>query len=329
MVPTDPADDPGAAADSGGLSRRVPRRLTFDSEPVTIHDLLAQDSDMAGSGPRIESPGRSAAGRVASEPPSRARRWASFMAPVAVVAAGLASLPAAPPGGAHRAMAAGMTAGSAIAAPQVPVAEAAAAPSGPAAPGMAVAAAAAVVPQGGAAVPEAAASHARLLPASPVGPAVPDAVAMRPAALPSNGALPDVQAAPGPADSAAADAAARTDRPTRGGQAAIQRSAVLSGPGEPRPGAPAPVAGARSTRAGAGRAVLEPSEPAAFRNGLQRPVRLARGVSGGLTLVQARQCGHLGTLPRGFCEQRVQLTYCTGRYGRSGDCPLPAIAMPN
>lgn len=323
-----------SAAEPGGSSRRVPRRLTFDSEPATIHDLLAQDA--ADSGPPGAGARRGAAGGIApaSEPPSRARRWASFMAPIAVVAAGLASLPAAPPEGAHRVAAAGgrvVPTSLPMAAPHAQVAQAAGMPAAQVSSGDSAPAAAAAVAQGGAVAdvtsPKGAVPHAAAFPAVPASPAPPDAAPTPPGVLPARDALLDARSAPAAAQQVAPGAALR---PERFAESAVQ--AVARGPGAAsgraglREAMPAPGLGAQPARAGSARSASDLFEPAASRGGSQRSARLA---AGGLTRVQAHQCGHLGALPRGFCEQRVQLTYCTGRYGRTGDCPLPTIAMPN
>lgn len=53
-----------------------------------------------------------------------------------------------------------------------------------------------------------------------------------------------------------------------------------------------------------------------------------RGASG-LALAQCRECARLDVLQRGFCNERMRLAYCAGRYGRTADCPTPAVAMPN
>lgn len=337
MVPIDSASDPG------GSSRRVPRRLTFDSEPVTIHDLLAQDAGTAraDSGPLGASVQRRAAGNAApaSEPPSRVRRWASFMVPVVVVTAGLASLPAAPPSGVYRAAeAVALVVPASLPvdaphadAPHAQVAQAAGALNAQSSSGSGASAVAAAAPGDGAVADTT--SIKSVLPhrsppsVVPEGSAPLDDVPAPSSAWPARGALPTAQPAPSAARQAAPGAALRAARPVEGATQAMVRGAVSgSGRAGLQEDMPAQGSGAQPARTGFRRFASNLFEPAVPPGGSQRSMRLA---AGGLTRVQAHQCGHLGALSRGFCEQRVQLTYCTGRYGRTGDCPLPTIAMPN
>ena len=310
--------------------RRVPRRLTFDSEPATVHDLLALEPAGAGAPPAP------AGGAGRGLPLRPARRWASFLVPVAVVAAGLASLPSTPPGMVRQATAAEELAAPTLRPPAaVPVAASGDATE-PAAIPHGVAALAAAPSAGPESVAQSAptvsapvqdkpslAAHA-LLGASDPMPAI--------AALGAE-ALSAVSSAPAPGSQTTGSDSRRTE-PALDGSAArasargagMAASASRSGP---RQGLLSAVPNVRLSQTGSGRLMAGASEPAGLRRSVPRPVRASWVISSGLSLVQARQCGHLGALPRGFCEQRVQLAYCTGRYGRSGDCPLPTIAMPN
>lgn len=76
-----------------------------------------------------------------------------------------------------------------------------------------------------------------------------------------------------------------------------------------------------------GRAVdRSPSEAAPARS---RPAPAACHGASGLALAQCRACARLDVLQRAFCNERTRLTYCAGRYGRTADCPAPAVTTPN
>lgn len=105
-------------------------------------------------------------------------------------------------------------------------------------------------------------------------------------------------------------------------------------PGVPAAGAVAPQrSAAPGSSRGNGEAAAPRRSESAVRTARQtvqsRSVDPYCRAKDGLALAQCRQCDHMGAIPRGFCENRVRLTYCSGRYGRLADCPLPVVASPN
>lgn len=105
-------------------------------------------------------------------------------------------------------------------------------------------------------------------------------------------------------------------------------------PGVPAAGAVAPQrSAAPGSSRGNGEAAAPRRSESAVRTARQtvqpRSVDPYCRAKDGLALAQCRQCDHMGAIPRGFCENRVRLAYCSGRYGRLADCPLPVVASPN
>lgn len=136
-----------------------------------------------------------------------------------------------------------------------------------------------------------------------------------------------------PAEAAAASASAPTAAGTSAARSPVADDSVVG-----TVASTASAASVASARDGRDERHVRRSTPAASSG----PAARWRVVSGpgpraegrcqgtrGLALAQCRQCTGMGVIERGFCQQRVQLSYCSGRYGLVSDCPLPSVVTPN
>lgn len=152
------------------------------------------------------------------------------------------------------------------------------------------------------------------------------------AQAPIPNALASVDAAAASVPTDRMSVAAEDDDPGAASEAVSSEPSLP--PGVPAAGAVTPQRSATpgSSRSNGEAAAPRRSEPAAraVRQTVQsRSVDPYCRAKDGLALAQCRQCDHMGAIPRGFCENRVRLAYCSGRYGRLADCPLPVVASPN
>ena len=285
-------------------ARRQPHRLTFDPTPDA--------SRRPGCPPAAPAP------QTGDE--QRRGGWLSFAASLAVAVAGLASLPRTPPHAAGAspqpaaALADPMSAVAALPAGHRPVDASVDDCKAPLEPGHDPAPLAART---------VAAESAKALAAEPAGSeegdAGPRAAASVKAEAASVGASAVLPAEARPYPDATLDLiqAVIDDAPPRSSKA------VVASPGMFPASDSAQTASARIDRA----PVAYGAKPRAVA--APRPVRAMHRGAPALTPLQRGQCGHLGFIGRGFCEQRVRLAYCSGRYGRSADCPLPQPNLAN
>ena len=290
--------------DGSPAARRQPRRLTFDS--------TSSASPISGRPPAP----------LALQAGDGQRRggWLSFAASLAVAAAGLASLPRTPP---HAAGASPQPAASAMAKPVLVAAD----PPAELVPSDASTdrCTAPTEPRG---------NSAPL--ASQAGAAEPTGVSIVEPGIARQGDAGPGVAVPVPAAAASVDVSATLPadaRPQADAAPSLIRAAVVDTASHSPAGAASP--GARPAESFAepvpdriGRGSIDrDARPLAVA--APRPLKAMHRATPALTPLQRRQCGHLGFIGRGFCEQRVRLAFCSGRYGRSADCPVPQPNLAN